>query len=97
MQPVVVVPGLHLAREAEGGEVLVQGLEAREDAGREPLGLEGRGVWGEEGGEGGGGVGVVGVYTDAEDDLVGPGCVGAVGQDTADLDEGRWVIGIAGV
>lgn len=86
MQPIVIVFPLNLPGKPVPCKLGVQRLEAREDAREKPLNQEGWGRGRQEGGEGGCGMGVVGVYAYSEDDLVGAGGVGAVGENAAYLD-----------
>lgn len=71
MQPVPVVPGLEVGREPLAEELLVHGLEARQDARQERLEAERRGRLRQKVRDGDGGARVDGVEADAEDDLVG--------------------------
>lgn len=98
-----VVPRLQVLGEALAPELLVHGLEPRDDAGEEGLDVEGRGGGSglrEQVGERGRRARVGCVDADAEDDLVGAVEVAALGEDAADLDVGLgggWLCGIESV
>lgn len=93
MEPVPVVPGLEVGGEALAEELLVHGLEARQDPREERLEAEGRGGRGEEVGDGDGGARVDGVEADAEDDLVCAVGVDALGEDTSDFAVDGLILG----
>lgn len=93
VQPVPVVPGLEVGREPFAEELLVHGLEARQDPRQERLEAERRGRRRQEVRDGDCGARVDGVEADAEDDLVGAVGVDALREDAADLAVDGLVLG----